>query len=48
LVGITINAQRQIEFGRIDSECNYDYQNEEDEIIEQYTQYQLQKPQSDV
>jgi hypothetical protein len=48
LVGITINAQRQLEFGRVENECNYDYQNEEDEIIEQYTQYQLQKPQSDV
>ncbi len=48
LVGITINAQRQLEFGRVENECNYNYPNEEDEIIEHYTQYQLQKPQSDV
>jgi hypothetical protein len=48
LVGITINAQRQLEFGRVENECNYHYQNEEDEIIKQHTQYQLQKPQSDV
>ncbi|CAF0977628.1 unnamed protein product [Rotaria sp. Silwood1] len=48
LVGVTINAQRQLEFGRIDHECNYYYQNEEDEIIEHYTQYQLHKQHSDV
>jgi hypothetical protein len=48
LVGITIHAQRQLEFGRVENECDYNYQNEEDEIIEHYTQYQLQKPQSDV
>jgi len=48
LVGITINAQRQIEFGRVENESDYNNPNEEDEIIEHYTQYQLQKPQSDV
>ncbi|CAF2405670.1 unnamed protein product [Rotaria sp. Silwood2] len=48
LVGVTINAQRQLEFGRIDHECNYYYEKEEDEIIENYTQYQLHKQHSDV
>jgi hypothetical protein len=48
MVGITINTQRQLEFGRVDSECNYQYNNEEDEMIKQYTEYQLQKTQSDV
>jgi hypothetical protein len=48
MVGITINKQRQLEFGRIASECSYQYKDEEEEIIKQYTEYQLQKPQSDV
>ena len=48
MVGITINKQRQLEFGRVDSECSYHYNTEEDEIIKQYTEYQMQKPQSDV
>jgi hypothetical protein len=48
MIGITINTQRQLEFGRIDNECNYQYNNEEEEIIKQYTEYQLQKSQSDV
>lgn len=48
LVGITINAQRQLEFGAIDHEINHQYQYTDDQIIEQYTQYQLHKPQSDV
>ncbi len=49
LVGITIHAQRQLEFERVERACDYNYQDEEeDEIIEQYTKYQLQKPQSDV
>jgi hypothetical protein len=48
MIGITINAQRQLEFGRIDNECNYQYNNEEDDMIKQYTEYQLQKPQTDV
>ncbi|CAF1245495.1 unnamed protein product [Rotaria sordida] len=48
LVGVTISAQRQLEFGRVDNECNYYYQNEEDEVVEHYTQHQLQKQHSDV
>ena len=48
MIGITINTQRQLEFGRVDSACNYHYNEEEDEIIKQYTEYQLHKPQSDV
>ncbi len=48
MIGITINTQRQLEFGRVDQECNYQYNEEEDEIIKQYTEYQLHKPQSDV
>ncbi len=48
MIGITINTERQLEFGRIDNACNQQYNNEEDEIIKQYTEYQLQKPQSDV
>lgn len=45
---MTINAQRQLEFGRAEHACNYDYPTEDDEAIESYTQYQLNKPQSDV
>jgi hypothetical protein len=48
MIGITIGAQRQVEFGRAENECIDECQNEDDEIIQQYTEYQLQKPQSDV
>lgn len=48
MIGITIHAQKQVEFGRIDSACDYNYDDEEDEIIKQYTEYQLNKNQSDV
>ncbi|CAF1156157.1 unnamed protein product [Adineta steineri] len=49
MVGITISAQKQVEFGRIENDF-HDHPNhdEQNEIIEQYTEYQLQKPQSDV
>ncbi len=48
MIGITINRQRQLEYAHVDNECNYQYNDEEDEIIKQYTDYQLRKPQSDV
>ncbi|CAF4262862.1 unnamed protein product [Rotaria socialis] len=48
MIGITINKQRQLEYEHIDHAFNYQYYNEEDEIIKQYTDYQLQKTQSDV
>ena len=49
MIGITIQTQRQLEFGSIDTECSYQYDhNGENEIIKQYTEYQLHKPQSDV
>ena len=48
LVGITINAQRQLEFGpMVDDEPDHDH-NGDHQNLDQYTQYQLQKPQSDV
>ncbi|CAF4648178.1 unnamed protein product, partial [Rotaria magnacalcarata] len=40
LVGVTIHAQRQFEVGRDESESNNVNPNEEDEMIQQYTQYQ--------
>ena len=48
LVGITIHAQRQLEFARVENACNYHYQNEDDEHMEDYTQHRWQKSQSDV
>lgn len=48
LVGITINAQRQLEFARVENACNYQYADEEDENYEQDTRYHFSKPQSDV
>ncbi|CAF0775474.1 unnamed protein product [Rotaria sordida] len=48
MVGITINKQRQVEYGHVEHEYNYPCYNQEDEIIKQYTDYQLRKPQSDV
>jgi hypothetical protein len=48
MIGITINTQRQVEFGQIHNECNYEYNNDEDEIIKPNTEYHVQKPQSDV
>ncbi|CAF3366348.1 unnamed protein product [Rotaria sp. Silwood1] len=48
MIGMTINKQRQLECDSVDHEYNYQYHNEEDEIIKQYTDYQLRKPQSDV
>lgn len=48
MIGITIQAQRQLEFAQIDSACNYQDDKEENEIIKQYTEYQLNKNQSDV
>lgn len=47
-MGITINAQHQLEFGSIANDHVDQDQDDENQIIEQYTQYQLQKPQSDV
>lgn len=48
MIGITINTQRQLESGSDENECDYQYHNEENEIIKHYTEYQLQKTQSDV
>lgn len=48
MIGITIHRQRQLEFGRIDSEFQYQMEPDPDPIIEEYTAYQLNKPQSDV
>ena len=48
MIGITIHAQRQLECARSDSECNYTNDKEENNIIKQYTEYQLNKNQSDV
>jgi hypothetical protein len=45
LVGITINAQRQLEFGRTENECNDPCPDEEEEMIQHCTE---DKPQSDV
>ena len=48
LVGITINAQRQLEFARVESACNYHYTDEDNEPYEHDTRYHFSKPQSDV
>ncbi|CAF3438343.1 unnamed protein product [Rotaria socialis] len=48
LVGVTIHAQRQLEFGRDESESNYVNPHGEDEMIQQYTQYQINRQHSDV
>lgn len=48
MVGLTINRQRQLEYAHIDNEVSYQYNEEEDEIIKQYTEYQLNKPQTNV
>lgn len=48
LVGITINAQRQIEFGPMVNDEPDHYHNDDHQNPDQYTQYQFQKPQSDV
>ncbi|CAF3809797.1 unnamed protein product [Rotaria magnacalcarata] len=48
LVGVTIHAQRQFEVGRDESESNNVNPNEEDEMIQQYTQYQINRQHSDV
>ena len=48
LVGITIHAQRQLEFASVENACNYHYQTEDEERTEDYTQQRWQKPQSDV
>jgi hypothetical protein len=45
LVGITINAQRQLEFGRTENECNDPCPDEEEEMIQHCVE---DKPQSDV
>ena len=48
MIGMTINTQRQLEYGPMDNEDNDQHDNEEEEIIKQYTQYQLLKSQSAV
>lgn len=48
MIGITISTQQQLEFGGVDNECDYHYNEEEDDIIKQYAEYQLHKLQSDV
>ncbi|CAF0746219.1 unnamed protein product [Adineta steineri] len=53
MIGITISTQRQLEFGRVDNECNYEYNTEEhEEMIKPPPpppiEYQIQKPQTDV
>lgn len=47
-MGITISAQRQLEFGPIVNDEPDPYQNGDNQILDQYTQYHFQKPQSDV
>ncbi len=46
MIGITLNTQRQLEYGDVEHECNYQYDNNEEN--QQYISYQLHKPQSDV
>lgn len=50
MIGITIHTQRQLESGGIDNECNDHLNEEENDVIKQYTEYQLHKllVQSDV
>ena len=48
MIGITIKTQRQLESGGVDNESDDQNNNEEDQIIKQYTRYQLHKSQSDV
>lgn len=48
MIGMTIHIQRQLESVSLDEESNEPNDNGEDEIIRQYTEYQLLKPQSDV
>ncbi|UJR28098.1 hypothetical protein I4U23_009353 [Adineta vaga] len=48
MIGITINTQRQLEFGRVHHECNYEYHHEEDEMIRHYPNNQISTSQTDV
>jgi hypothetical protein len=48
LVGITIHAQHQLEFGRGESVCINPYQNEQSEQRQDHTKYELCQPQTDV
>lgn len=48
MIGMTIHIQRQLESVSVDEESNPHNDNDEDEIIRQYTEYQLLKPQTDV
>ncbi|CAF0845238.1 unnamed protein product [Didymodactylos carnosus] len=55
LIGLTAHTQRQLEFGKIQDECTYDYddrgeRSEPDSrvVIQRYAEYKLNKPQSEV
>ena len=48
MIGMTIHTQRQLESLALDEEETYQHDNDVDEIIKQYTEYQLHKPQSEV
>jgi hypothetical protein len=48
LVGITIHAQRQLEFAGVEQACDYNYQTEDEERVDDFTQQRWKKPQSDV
>ena len=48
MIGITIHTQRQLEFGRIDSECNFQYQAENEKPVEEPAQCPAYKSHSDV
>lgn len=48
MIGITINTQRQLEFGRIHQECNYEYHHEEEEMTRHYPDSQMVSSQTDV
>lgn len=51
MIGMTIHVQRQLESFPLDGEDNLQHQPDNDgetEIIKQYTEYQLHKPQTEV
>ncbi|CAF0962275.1 unnamed protein product [Adineta ricciae] len=48
MIGITINTQRQLEFGQIHQECNYEYHHEEEEVARHYPDSPMLSSQTDV
>ena len=47
MTGITISTQRQLELDYMEDELKYRDDPEKDEIIKQYTEYQLYEAQGD-